>query len=44
MPCEGAGGDAEAMPMFEADKSTGLSHPNIVQTYKSSSSISKVRR
>ncbi len=28
--------------MFEADRGTGLSHPNIVQTYKSNSSISKV--
>lgn len=28
--------------MFEADKGAGLSHPNIVQTFKSSSLISKV--
>ena len=40
-PCD-KGPDDEPVAMFEADKGTELSHPNIVQTYKSSSTISKV--
>ena len=40
-PCD-KGEDDEPVPLFEADKGAGLSHPNIVQTYKSSSTISKV--
>jgi PAS domain-containing protein len=39
-PCD-KGPDDEPVAMFEADKGAGLSHPNIVQTFKSSSSISK---
>ena len=40
-PCD-KGDNDEPVPLFEADKGAGLSHPNIVQTYKSSSTISKV--
>jgi PAS domain-containing protein len=39
-PCD-KGDNDEPVPLFEADKGAGLSHPNIVQTYKSSSTISK---
>lgn len=41
-PCS-QDGDGEPQPMFEADKGTKLSHPNIVQTYKSHTSINQAR-